>query len=91
MYISTGMSGYRRGLGAEAMGPPVDPNASVQAPDVQQQIADVWSYLWSQPAAVATTTVAAPSMTQWLNQNAGKVAIGAVAFVGLMLFAKAGR
>lgn len=35
--------------------------------------------------------VASQTLTQWLNANAGKVAIGAVAFVGLLLFAKAGR
>ena len=81
-----------RGLGAEAMGPPVDPNAPVVAPDVQQQIADVWSYLWSQPGPVASSGGAVPqTTTQWLNANGGKVALGAGAFLALILFAKAGR
>lgn len=30
-------------------------------------------------------------LTWWINQNAGKVAIGALAFLGLVMFAKAGR
>ncbi len=86
-----------RGLGAEAMGPPevmgppVDPNAPVVGPDVQQQIADVWSYLWQQPATTVATSGAGSSLTQTLNANAGKIALGAAAFVALALFAKAGR
>jgi hypothetical protein len=32
-----------------------------------------------------------PTFTQFLNQNAGKLAIGAGAFFALMLLAKAGR
>lgn len=45
------MYASRRGVGfvstgaPEAMGPPVDPSMPVGAPDVQQQIADVWSVL----------------------------------------------
>jgi hypothetical protein len=31
------------------------------------------------------------SLTSWLNANSGKVMIGAAAFFGLVLFAKAGR
>ncbi len=42
------------GLGAEAMGPPVDPNQPVSGPDTQQQIADIWSYLWEGPGAGGT-------------------------------------
>ena len=70
-----------------AMGPPVNPNVPLEPPDVQQQIADVWAYLWSQPAPVAGPQ----TMTQWLNANGGKVAIGAVAFFAVVMFAKAGR
>jgi hypothetical protein len=83
-----------RGLGAEAMGPPVDPNVPVESPDVQQQIADVWSYLFEQPGQVAiapTPGASASSFTQTLNANAGKIAIGAGVFLALVLFAKAGR
>jgi hypothetical protein len=78
-----------RGMG-EAMGPPVDPNQPVTAPDVQQQIADVWSYLWEQPATVATSG-GGSSLAQTLNANAGKIALGAGAFLALVFFAKAGR
>ncbi len=35
--------------------------------------------------------VAAPSFTSWLNQNAGKVALGVGGVFALMLFGKAGR
>jgi hypothetical protein len=84
-----------RGLGDVMMGPPVDPNAPVTGPDVQQQIADVWSYLWEGPGAPAPVAVSAggppSSLTQTLNANAGKIAIGAGAFLALILFAKAGR
>jgi hypothetical protein len=81
-----------RGLGAEAMGPPVDPNAPVIGPDVQQQIADVWSYLWDRPAPVpVASSGGGSSLTQTLNANAGKIALGAGAFLALALFAKADR
>lgn len=33
----------------------------------------------------------APSATQWLNANAGKVALGVGGFVALIMLAKAGR
>ena len=33
----------------------------------------------------------APSITDWLNANSGKVMIGAAALFGLVLVAKAGR
>jgi hypothetical protein len=90
------MYGLRQGLGAEAMGPPVPPDTVPSPPDVQQQIADVWSYLWSQPGAVppvASVPPPAPAQTfsQWLNANTTTVFIGAAAFVALFAFAKAGR
>jgi hypothetical protein len=85
-----------KGLGdvtfPEAMGPPVDPNVPVQPPDVQQQIADVWSYLGSQPGTVATVAPAtSQTFSQWLNANAGKAAIGVAAVLALVFVAKAGR
>jgi hypothetical protein len=36
-------------------------------------------------------TAPRPGFTDWLNANSGKVAIGAAIFLGVMLFAKAGR
>lgn len=101
MYVSSnarkGLSGYR-GMGqGTCPGSPgcpgyAEPEVAVPA-DVQQQIADLWSYLWEQPTSAPMTQApsTATSVTQWFNQNAGKLAIGAAAFVGLMLFAKAGR
>jgi len=89
------MYGYR-GLGLSCPGDPgcpgnVQPDVA-PAPDVQQQIADVWSYLWNQPGAVpavAAASVATP--TSWLNANAKTVAIVAAVGLGLVMFAKAGR
>jgi hypothetical protein len=80
-----------RGLGAEAMGPPVDPNAPVSSPDVQQQLADIWDTIFSQAQPPVASSGGGSSFTQTLNQNAGKIAIGAGAFLALALFAKAGR
>jgi hypothetical protein len=84
-----------RGLGdvmpPVAMGPPVDPSVPVQPPDVQQQIADVWSYLWSQPTATAAPVATSQTFSQWLNANAGKAAIGVAAVLALVFVAKAGR
>jgi len=88
------MYGLRGGLGAEAMGPPVDPTLPVESPDVQQQIADIWDSIFKmgEPGGVMTPAPApAPSAGAWLNQNAGKVAIGAAAFLALVMLAKAGR
>jgi hypothetical protein len=89
------MYGLQSGLGAEAMGPPVDPNVPVTPPDVQQQIADVWSFLGAQSSAVPAVTsvpVATPqTFSQWLNANSTMAVVGVTAFVGLLLFAKAGR
>lgn len=86
-----------RGLGLNCPGDPgcpgnVQPDVA-PAPDVQQQIADVWSYLWSQPVAPVASSGGGPpsSFTQTVNANAGKIAIGAGVFLALILFAKAGR
>ncbi len=62
----------------------------------EQQIADVWDYLWNTPGATVPPVPAAPaatqqSATQWLNDNAGKVALGVGGFFLLTMFAKAGR
>lgn len=86
MYLLTRDQSGLYGLGAEAMGPPVDPTVPVTGPDVQQQIADLWDSMFSQGTPVAATPAPAGSMTSWLNVNSGKVAIGAAAFLGLMLF-----
>lgn len=81
------------GLGAEVMGPPQDPNqpASETAPDTQQQIADIWSYLWSGPGASvgsAPATVPQPAAT-WIPgvPNTLTVLLGA----GVFLMAAGGR
>lgn len=78
-----------RGLGAEAMGPPVDPSQPAESPDVQQQIADIWSYLWEGPGAGGTVVVqTAPaasdgSFTSWVNQHSGVLLAGAGGLLAL--------
>lgn len=82
------------GLGGEAMGPPRDPSQPVEAPDVQQQIADVWAYLFEgpgAPVAAAPRESIAPTFTETLNANAGKVALGAGALLLVLALAKGGR
>lgn len=77
------------GLGAaEAMGPPRDPTLPIEQPDVQQQIADVWAYLWSNTPDTQAIPSSGPSFTQVLNQNAGKIALGAGAFLLLLAVKK---
>lgn len=71
------------GLGAEMMGPPVDPNQPVSAPDVQQQIADVWDYLWSSPQTSAVPVVVTGSWISGVSNST--VAIGGAALI--LLFA----
>ena len=73
------------------------------ANQTQQQIADVWDYLWNGPGAtgggygpgsgapIAGPAPVAQSGTAWLNANAGKVALGVGGFILLSMFAKAGR
>ena len=60
------------GLGAEAMGPPVPPELVGQQPDVQQQIADLWSML---PGATSTNT-STNTIGSWLQNNMLLVAVG---------------
>lgn len=84
-----GLGRYRRaGLGdmlPAPMGPPVDPNAPVTPPDVQQQIADLWDSIFAmQPA----TPAPAPSFSQWINAHAGTVAIAGIGFFVLMAAVK---
>ncbi len=96
-----------RGLG-DVLNCPGDPGCpgyvapASTSPDVQQQIADVWDYLWNTPGAGggygpgSGASLVAPAPTQqtasqWLNANAGKVALGVGGFVLLSMFAKAGR
>ncbi len=83
---------YTCPTGERVMDPSDCPGGS-PAPDVQQQIADIWDTIFSQaaPAPVAVPGGAANSITQTLNANAGKIAIGAGLFVALLVFARAGR
>ena len=82
------------GLGAETMGPPVDPNQPVQAPDVQQQIADVWSYLFEHapanpPESIApasATPIPSSNLLPWIPGIPNSITIlGGVAILGLLL------
>jgi len=45
----------------------------------------IWEY------STGGASVSKQNFTQWLNQNAGKVALGVGGVFALMLFAKAGR
>jgi len=82
------------GLGAEAMGPPVDPSQPVTGPDVQQQIADIWGYLWEGPGAGGTVVQqaapAAPSQLISGIPNAS-LALGAGALLLALAFVKGRR
>lgn len=81
------------GLGAEMMGPPVDPNQPVTGPDTQQQIADIWSYLWEGPGAGGTVVVqqAAPVSQLVPGISNTSLAIGAGFVLLGMAFLKGGR
>jgi hypothetical protein len=83
---------YRyRGMGLNCPGDPgcpgyIDPNINAA---IQAALEDRGGYQdgWS-----PSPTYSVPfNFTNWLNQNAGKVAIGAGVFFGVMLLAKAGR
>ncbi len=92
MYLATGL-GVLNCPGDPGCPGNVQPDVPVP-PDVQQQIADLWSYLWEGPGSASIAVpvgTTAPTMTDVLNQNAGKIAVGAGAFLLLMMFAKAGR
>jgi hypothetical protein len=81
------------GLG-EMMGPPVDPNQPVSGPDVQQQIADVWSYLWEGPGAGGTVVqqIAPPPPSQLISGIPNTtLAIGAGVVLLGMAFMKGRR
>jgi hypothetical protein len=77
------------GLGAEMMGPPVDPNQPVAAPDVQQQIADVWSYLWEGPGAAPRESIAPRQLISGIQNST--LAIGAGVVVLGIAFLKGRR
>ena len=83
------------GLGAEMMGPPVDPSQPVTTPDVQQQIADVWDYLWNSPAAsapVRESIAPRPGEGQLISGIPNSsLALGAGAFILALAFVKGRR
>ncbi len=94
MYVgrNTGWSG---GFGLNCPGDPecgARPDVTTPVTD-QTQINQIWDYLNTQSYGQSIVPTAAPtqSFTQWLNDNAGKVALGVGGFFALMLFAKAGR
>jgi hypothetical protein len=86
MYVSSrGLSGVRRrGLGF---------NLASEQPSVVRTAGDTYTeQIDSSGDYVGPVgSAGSPNLTQWLNQNSGKVAIGAAGFFALMLFAKAGR
>jgi hypothetical protein len=80
--------------GTEAMGPPVDPSQPTTPPDVQQQIADVWDFLFNPPAADQTpdpATAAAPASSggflDWLKAHETAVIAAGLGFFALAIFA----
>jgi hypothetical protein len=98
MYVQTAGMG-RRGMG-DVMGPMFTCSTGEQvfktsdcpggqpAPDVQQQIADVWSSIntTGETPVSQVAQVTSGSFTTWLNANATTVGIGAAVVVGLFLF-----
>lgn len=80
MYVTTGMSGYRkRGLrGLGDVGP--------YGPLPGEGDTPIGPYNESGLPAAAPFT-----LTSWLNANSTMVAVGAAAAVGLLLIVKAGR
>jgi hypothetical protein len=87
-------------LGAAPMGPPVDPSQPIPAPDVQQQIADVWDSLFklqdtvaAGAAAPAPTSSAPESFSAWLDthQTAVLAGVGGVLFLALFTQGGGGR
>ena len=107
MYVKTaGMSAYRRRRGMGDVAGPLftcptgeqvfrtsDCPGGSPAPDVQQQIADVWSYLGAQQPTAGSTAGNLPPTTvmQWLQLNPVPVMIGAGLIFVAVMFAKAGR
>jgi hypothetical protein len=92
MYVrSAGLGRYRRrGFGdGEKMGPPVDPNMPIPEPDVQQQIADLWDRLFAvQQQPASSTPVSSGSFSDFVNANAGKIALAGVAMFAFALAVK---
>lgn len=104
MYVKTaGMSAYRRRKGMGDVAGPLftcptgeqvfrtsDCPGGSPVPDVQQQIADIWSSMQGGPVA-QIAPASTSTFTGWLNANGTMLAIGAAAFLGLIFVAKAGR
>lgn len=100
-----GAMGSRTGLGAlSCPGDPGCPGYVAPEPmpnQTQQQIADIWDYLWNGPGSTPSEfvpiagppPVAATQQTasQWLNANASTVALGVGGLLLVSMFAKAGR
>jgi len=101
MYVGSTVKGFGRYRGMGQAGPMYtcptgeqvfsssDCPGGQPAPDVQQQIADLW-------ASITTPTVpAAPgapgSFTYWLNSNGQKVALIGGGFLAVLLLVKAMR
>lgn len=89
MYIQSNGLGKYRGMGLNCPGDPgcpgyVDPNVNAA---IQAAIAD----LPYPETYVQAQRPAAPGFTEWINQNAGKVALGAGAFVVLLMVGRLGR
>ncbi len=83
---------YDPALLGPSQGPPVDGNSSTHLSYWDQFVqAGVTPQGWVSGSGSPLAAAAPQSLTAWLNANAGKVAIGAGALVGLMLLAKAGR
>lgn len=107
MYVHTnaGLGAYRRrGMGAvtyDAQGMPIEDPANTTlgaqsggtyplGPVDSGNVCDSTSRMFD-PNLCNTLYVPKTSLTSWLNTNSTMVAVGAAAFVGLLLFAKAGR
>ena len=82
---------YRATLGtAEKMGPPPDPNTPEPAPDVQQQLADIWDSVFKiQEAAAspAAPAAAAPTTADWITAHQAAILAAGAGLFALALFA----
>ncbi len=87
----TGLGDVWDDLGAKIGITAIDPRVASYTPGSYDAAIAAANYGIRSAASDAVSGPGAQSVTGWLNQNAGKVAIGAAAFFTLMMFARAGR
>lgn len=97
MYVQSGLGSYRtkRGMGDTVVTDPVTGQVKVvtSAPVTTETVSSSGQSVYTDSSGnvVFAPSSSGSSVTDWLNQNSTMVAVGAAAFVALLLFAKAGR